>query len=237
VKRMRMNLITFISILSLAILIFALIKMNRRRLSINRSPESWPRRFDGLFAEQYETETKLRSQVEAERSAEEDRNRLIRRASEGDLYALDLAHAKADTDLYREVLNSLVANTGGDAERLRSLAEYVVDGKVLRSSAPFSNMIIELWCNSLDRRSLHYMFCLSALSDDEPTFLKAVDAALKQWRLGRLKTVAGEDLLAMIECAYWLISSEVRASGSGFVVKQAISGVRRELAAANPRSI
>jgi hypothetical protein len=234
-----MNLITFILILSLAILIFALInliKMNRRRLPIDKSNNSWPRLFDGLFAEQHETEAKLRSQAEAERSAEEARNRLIQRASEGDLYTLDLAHAETDVDLYREVLNSLVDQAEGDADRLRSLAEYIVDGKVLRSSARFSNKMIELWGNSLDRRSLHYMLCLSALSDDEPTFLKAVDTALKEWRLDRLKLGSGKDLLAIIECSYWLISPEVRASGSGFVVKRAISGVRRELAAVNQRS-
>jgi hypothetical protein len=231
-----MNLIIFISIISLAILVFALIRLNRQRLPINRSSEYMPRRFDGLFAEEHEAEMRLRSQADAQLSAEEDRTRLIRRASEGDLYALNLAHAKSEAALYREVLDRLVANTGEDAERLRSLAEYVVDSKVLRSSARFSNMIIELWGNTLDRRSVHYMLCLSALSDDESTFLKAVDAALKQWHLGRVKSVSGEDLLAIIECAYWLISSEVRASGSGFVLKQAISSVRRELAAANPRS-
>jgi hypothetical protein len=234
-----MNLITFISILSLAILILALInliKMNRQRLPVDRSLESSPRRFDGLFAEQHEAKMRLSSQAEAQLRAEEDQNRLIQRASQGDLYALDIAHAKADVDLYREVLNRLIAQTEGDVERICSLAEYIVDSKALRSSAGFSNMIIELWGDSLDRRSLHYMLCLSALSDDESTFLKAVDTALKQWRLGRLKLRSAKDLLAIIECAYWLISSEVRDSGSGFVVKQAISGVRRELAAENPRS-
>jgi hypothetical protein len=231
-----MNLIIFISIISLAILVFALIRMNRQRLPINGSPECPPRRFDGLFAEQHEAEMRLRSQADARLSAEEERNRLIRRASEGDLYALDLAHAKGDADLYRAVLHGLVAQAGGDGERLRSLAEYVVDGKVLRASARFSHVIIELWGNSLDRRSLHYMLCLSALSDDDSSFLKAIDTAIEQWRLGRVKSVSAKDLLATIECAYWLISSEVRDSGSGFVVKQAISGIRRELAAANPRS-
>jgi hypothetical protein len=231
-----MSHIIFISIISLAILVFILMKMNRQRAPIDRSQKCSPPRFDGLFAEQLEAEMMLRSLAEAELRAEEDRNRLIQRASEGDLYALDLAHAEGDADLYREVLHRLVANTGGEAERLRSLAEYVVDSKVLRSSARFSNMIIELWGNSLDLRSLHYMLCLSALSDDDSSFLKAIDTAIKQWRLGRLKSVSGKGLLAIIECAYWLISSEVRASGSGFVLKQAISSVRRELAAANPRS-
>jgi hypothetical protein len=232
-----MSLIIFISIISLAILVFVLVKMNRQRVPIDRSAKCSPPRFDGLFAEQREAEMRLHSRAEAELSAREDRDRLIQMASEGDLNTLNLAHAKGDADLYREVLHRLAANTGGGAERLRSLAEYVVDGKVLRSSARFSNMIIELWGNSLDRRSLHYMLCLSALSDDDSSFLKAIDTAIKQWRLGRLKSVSGKDLLSIIECAYWLISSEVRDSGSGFVVKQAISGVRRELAAANPRSI
>jgi hypothetical protein len=231
-----MNLITFISILSLAILIFVLIRMNRRRSPTNRSLESSPRSFDGLFAEELESAKRQLEQAEAELSAIEDRKRLIQRAAEGDLYALDVAHAKADVDLYRRVLNRLAAQTGGDTQRLRSLAEYVVDGKVLRSSAHFSNMIIELWGDSLDRRSLHYMLCLSALSDDESTFIRAVNTALKQWRLGRLKPGSGKDLLAIIECAYWLISSDVRDSGSGFIVKQAISSVRRELAAEKPRS-
>ncbi len=232
-----MNLITFISILSFAILAVAcLIKMNRQRSHIlYESQKNLPRHFAGLFAEQNEVELRLFAQPQSQLSDEEDRDKLLKRASEGDMFTLDVSHAKADVDLYREVLNRLVAQTGGNAERLRSLAEYVVDGKGLRSSVGFSRVIIELWGDTLDRRSLHYMLCLSALSDDEPTFLKAVDTALKQWRLGRLKLDSSKDLLAIIECSYWLISPEI--TGNGFVVQQTISGVRRELAAANRRSI
>lgn len=231
-----MNLITFISILSFAILVVALLKLNRQRSQIYRSQELSPRHFEGLFAERNEAEMRFFEQTQARLSAEEDRDKLLKRASEGDLFTLDVSHAKADVDLYREVLNRLVAQTGGDAERLRCLAEYVVDGKGLRSSASFSRLFIELWGDTLDRRSLHYMLCLSALSDDEPTYLKAVDTALKQWRFGRLKLGSSKDLLAIIECSYWLISPEIRASGTGFVVQQTISGVRRELAAADRRS-
>jgi hypothetical protein len=229
-----MNLIIFISILSLAVLVFALLKLNRQRPSIDhqqiRSNRSEIRHFDGLFAER---------NAEYARSlerADETRERLLQRAAEGDLPVLDDAHRQADLVLYHEVLQRLVEQTNGDAVRLRAIAEYIVASKVLRSSAGLAQAVRERCGNSIDKRSLHYMFYLSALSDDAGAFLKAVETVLEQWRLGRLKSISDDDFLAIVESSYWLIASEVRSSGSGFVLKEAIAGVRRELAAANRRS-
>lgn len=55
---------------------------------------------------------------------------------------------------------------------------------------------------------------------------------MAQWREGRVSKVSPTDILATIESGYWLISSEARLSGSGFLLKKAIAEVRRELAAA-----
>lgn len=222
-----MSLITFISILSLALLLFTLHKLNRRRLPVPRANTSEIPRFQGLFAE--------RDAAEAENTnLEAEREHMLRRASAGDLCVLDEAHAKGDAILYHEILNSLAE--GGDAARLRAIAEYIVDSKALRASASFSRTIREQWCDSLDRRALIYLLHLSALSDDAGAFIQAVETALNRWRLGRLKSVSGEDFLSIVESSYWLIATEVRNSGSGFMLRQAIADVRRELAAATRQS-
>ncbi|MBO0721086.1 MAG: hypothetical protein J2P41_09700 [Blastocatellia bacterium] len=221
-----MNLIIFISILSLAL--FALHKLNSRRLPpVSRANTSEIPRFQGLFAE--------RDAVKDEdTNLEAERERMLQRASAGDLYVLDEADAIGDVILYHEILNRLAE--GGDAARLRAIAAYIVDSKALRASARFSQTLREQWCDSPDARSLTYLLHLSALSDDAGAFLQAVETALSQWRLGRLKSVSGEDFLAIVESSYWLIATEVRTSGSGFMLKQAIADVRRELAAATRQS-
>jgi hypothetical protein len=79
------------------------------------------------------------------------------------------------------------------------------------------------------------MLCLAALADDEAVFKLTLNTALKLWREDRIAKVSATDFLATVESAYWLIASEVRTSGSGFLLKQAIADVRRALAAADRR--
>lgn len=228
-KRTRMNLIIVISFLILAVLIFALIKLNRRRLPEARTIPAEIPQFAGLFAEQRAAEAESLEEKEA-------RQRLLQSAlqaaSGGDLHALDQAHEMADALFYHEVLNRLVEQTGGNEKLVARLARYLVESGRLRSSAGFNKMLRERWHDSLDRQSLYFLFYLSALSDDGGDFLRAIETAMQQWRRGRLKVVSSEEFIAVIESCYWLIGSEIRASGSGFVIKQAIADVHRELAAA-----
>jgi hypothetical protein len=202
-----MNLIIFISILSLAVLIFALIKLNRRRLPISESNPAKIPEFGGLFAEQRAAEARLLENIEANQRRAEERERMIQRASEGDLQVLDEAHQQNDSVLYNEVLNRLVEPRRSEEDKgLSAIAEYLVGNRVLRSTAGFNQKMRERWVDSLDRQSLYYLLHLSALSDDSGDFIKALETAL--------------------------IDSEVRASGSGFVIKRAIVELHRELAAA-----
>jgi hypothetical protein len=189
-----------------------------------------------LFAEQNAIEAKLLMQAEAQLRAEEERERLLNRAAEGDETTLDAAHQLRDPDLYLEVLRTLIAQANGSTEVLRSIAEYIVDSRQLRCSSEFAQTMTEIWSKSLDQRSLVDMLYLSAVSDDSAAFQRAVEIALRNWRVGKLTKVSAQDFLAVIECAYWLIATEVRYSGSGFLIKRAIADVRRELAAANRQS-
>ena len=231
-----MNTLFFISILLLAVAVFAI--RRRKRLTPPKEPDflSEPRRFDGLFAERHAEEMKLLAQAEAERSVREERRRLIGRAAEGDKTALDDAHTRGDAEFYREILRTLVAHADGDEEALRSIAEYIVDSSALRSSGEFATTIIERLSAAPDRSSLARALHLAALSDDAAVFKRAVETASNLFGEGRLPQVSAEDFLATVEGAYWLIDAEVRSSGSGFLLKRLIADVRRGLAAASRRS-
>jgi hypothetical protein len=92
------------------------------------------------------------------------------------------------------------------------------------------------WVKSLDQRSFADMLYLAALSDDVAIFKRAVEVSAQRFSAGRLPQVSARDFLATVESAYWLVATEVRYSGSGFLLKRLIADVRRELAAASRRS-
>ncbi|MDQ3013179.1 MAG: hypothetical protein M3X11_21040, partial [Acidobacteriota bacterium] len=119
---------------------------------------------------------------------------------------------------------------------LQSIAEHIVNSQELRSSREFAETMIDLWSKSPEQYSLANMLYLAGIADDAAVFKRAINAALTLWRDGRIEKVSAKEFLAMVESAYWLIAGEVRTSGSGFLLKQAIADVRRELAAANRRS-
>src|SRR2546427_6383511 len=231
-----MNTIFFISILLLAVVAFALHRWNSR--TPPKEPDFFPepRSFDGLFAEQRAEEMRLFAQAEEERRVEEERLGLLGRAAEGDKTALDEASMRGDGAFYREILRTLVARAEGDEEALRSIAEYIIDSRALRSSGEFAAMMIERLSEAPDQNSLVRTLYLAALSDDAAVFKRAVEAALKLFGEGRLPRVSAEDFLATVESAYWLVDAEVRSSGSGFLLKRLIVDVRRTLAAASRRS-
>jgi hypothetical protein len=231
-----MNTILFISILLLAIATFALHRRKRQTPPIEPDVLPEPSGFDGLFAEQHAEEMKLLAQVDAERRVQEERRRLLGLAAEGDKTALDEARMRGDGSFYREILQTLVARAEGDEEALRSIAEYILDSRALRSSGEFASMMIERWSETPDRLSFVGSLHLAALSDDAAVFKRAVDVALKLFCEGRLPRVSPKKFLATVESAYWLIDAEAPRTGSGFLLKRLIADVRRELAAAPRRS-
>jgi hypothetical protein len=185
-----------------------------------------------LFAEQRAEEMKALAQAEAELQAQQAREQLIARAEAGDENALDDAYELGDEGAYGEVLAALVAHAEGDVERLRRLAKRLIDGGVLPVSREFAEMMIGIYQDSIDRGSLADMLHLSALTGDTEFYNRTIEIVMLEWREGRVSKTSAAEFLATIESGYWLISSEARLSGSGFILKKAIAEVRRELAAA-----
>jgi len=189
--------------------------------------------FDGLFAEQQAEESRQLATAEAKLRDEEHRQRLLTRATEGDESALDEANKLGDVGFYSEVLQALAEQANGDSEILRSVAEYIVDSQELRASSEFAETMLGVWRAPVSQRSLADMLYLSALADDPAVFKRTINEAQKFWRNDLRTKVTAKDFLATVESAYWLVSGEVRYSGSGFILKQAIADIRRKLAAAN----
>ena len=209
-----------------------------RDVARNAMDEGTPSRltafqFDGLFAEQQAEESRLLAIAEARLRDEDHRQQLLNLAADGEESALDEAGNLADREFYAQVLQTLAAQANGNSEQLRSIAEYIVDSQKLRSSSKFAETMLDLWSVPISQRSLADMLYLAALADDPAMFQRTVSKAIQLWRSDLRSKVSAKDFLATVESAYWLISGEVRYSGQGFLLKQAIADVRRELATAN----
>ncbi|MGE0132187.1 MAG: hypothetical protein AB7U82_29245 [Blastocatellales bacterium] len=231
-----MDTFLIISVFLIAVAALALRRWNRQSPPTETHSLPETRRFDGLFAEQLSEELKAMARAEAKLRADEARELLIARAANGDETALDDAHKLGDKEVYADALAALIAQAAGSAERLRFLADYIVDSAQLPSSREFAETMIEVYQDSLNQRSLADMLHLAALTGDAELYRRAIEIVMARWREGRVLKVSATDILATIESGYWLISSEARLSGSGFLLKKAIAEVRRELAAAARRS-
>jgi len=174
--------------------------------------------------------------AEEARAREEARQRLFadglrERAARGDLSALNEAAGAGDPALYRFVLDGLVGRCAGDAESLRSLSSHIARGDGLRASPELAEMLLGQWRLAPAPASTAELLRVSALSDDAGTFGRAVSEVLQLWEGGRLAGVGADALRALFEAEYWLLSSEARVSGAGFVLKQKLADARRRLGA------
>jgi hypothetical protein len=172
------------------------------------------------------------AEAESEAGANADRQRteLLGRAKSGEKSTLQEAHTNGDALLYDEVLNSLVAVSDSEPALL-SLASYVT-----RNDLRVNNKLAERFIDSCrtvpDRNTTAKMLHLAALSNDADVYQTAVETALELWRGGYLSGVSPQELRAILEGEFWLLSSHARSSGAGFLLKRTLSNARRELEAA-----
>jgi hypothetical protein len=75
----------------------------------------------------------------------------------------------------------------------------------------------------------------AALSDDAGLFSRAVADVFAAWEAGRAGGLSAHDLRALFDAEYWLLSSEAKRSGAGFLLKQQLSDVRRRLSQSTRR--
>lgn len=167
---------------------------------------------------------------EADEDASEDFERELRaRASRGDLETLKEARDSGRAALYELILGVLLERSGGDAAALRALADFVARGQDLRSTPVLAAAALEDFQREPGRSRIPTLLRVAALSDDAAAFESATTAVERAWLEERLPDSNADELRALFDSEYWLLSSEARRSGSGFQLKQKLAQVRRSL--------
>lgn len=153
---------------------------------------------------------------------------LLERAAQGDLDALADARRLGDQASYDETLAALVGWAGGSRERVDALAEFVCRGENLRGSTGLSRAFSGVFEESADAASTARALHLAALSDDAEEFSRVLDEIVRLRREAKLPALSSEDLRALVESQFWVLSASARASGAAFVLKQKIAALRNE---------
>jgi hypothetical protein len=188
-----------------------------------------PPDFKGLFDHSGE-EAAFRA-AQSEKELAEKKQALLARAANGDKEALVDAHACGDKKIYEEVLNALVRRVENE-KQLFALASFIArSSDSLPVNTELARAFIESWKLSPDRRATAQMLHLTAMAGDAALYQQAIETALQYWHEQKLSDITAEELAALIESEFWIIPSEARNSGAGFLLKRKLAGVRRELAA------
>ncbi|HZH89868.1 MAG TPA: hypothetical protein VEX70_04520 [Pyrinomonadaceae bacterium] len=190
-----------------------------------------------LFDDQ-ETHTQLKRlrEAQADKDADERKASLLRRASEGDLTVLAEAHRAKDPALYACALDALLDRASNSETDLHALAAFVSGDTELRGSPRLAAAYTKHWHEHPDRQRTARMLHLAALSDDASTFERAVVAATEASRTGGLKEIRREELSALVESEYWVLSSDARRTAAGFALKQLLTALRVKTESPNVES-
>jgi hypothetical protein len=185
-------------------------------------------------------------ETEAGKQASELRERLLERAALGDKAVLAEAHAARNSSLYEEVLSALVTRTGGDYKQLLALVSHITRSSSssggsngderLPVSRALAESFIEAWsAASPDRRGVAVVLHVAASCDEADVYQRAVEAVYELWRRRELQDVSAEELRALFDGEYWMLSANTRGSGAGFVLKRRLAKLRQELNTQTPK--
>jgi hypothetical protein len=165
------------------------------------------------------------NQVNSDQSAR--REQLLNRATAGDHSAVDEAYKNFDRPVYGEILTALVNHIDSDAKLLSVLSH--VTRNELPVNKELAQATIKSWESSLDRGSTSRTLHITALADDAQLYQSTVESALEFWRRGLLTGVSAVELRALFDGEFWVLSTETRNSGAGFLLKRTLAKARREL--------
>jgi hypothetical protein len=219
------------SFLLLAVVSFAIYRWQRIASNDNGSQSLPPAPdFEGLFADSIEEEQLRLNAEQSETELKEKRKELFGRAKDGDKSSLLEAHAYGDKKFYDEVLDALVQFAPNE-KQVFALASYVSRSGKLRVNKSLANAFTESWKCSPNRQTTAQMLHVAAMTGDASVYHKAVELVQLIRIEGKLPDIAPEELTQLIESEYWLLPSDARNSGAGFLLKRELAKVRRELAA------
>ncbi len=155
---------------------------------------------------------------------------LLERAAVGDVTALTGAHRAHEQNLYALVLNELTERATTSERELSALTSFINGHPELRGNTKLVEAHRKIWRRAPHRAATGDMLHLAALSDDADTFASVLEETVNFWRQGRLGEIKPAALCALIEGEYWVLGSDARRTGAGFILKERLAALRRELA-------
>ena len=212
---------------------FAIYKWGRKAGDEDSNHLLPPPNFTAIFGDQPPDSVVEQSDFPREALIDTEKlNALLERAKAGDIQVLTEAALTGQSEIYKRVIDTLVISITGCQGELDALVSFIENNWDLRGSKMLAEHVMKDWEETPDKPSTLTMLHMSSLSDDPEVFQRAIDLALRYWREGRLHSLRAEDLRRVVESEYWVLGQEARRSGQGFLLKQKMNDVCRELAAA-----
>jgi len=150
------------------------------------------------------------------------RQNLLRRAADLDYNALLEAQVFGNSELYDEIFQILLQN---DADKLTDF--------VTRNGLTANAGLVELSTKKLSEKptldNLLKLAHLSALTNSAEIFLQVLETTSEQYKQKRLNEISGEKLIEILDSHYWLLATDARISGAGYLLKERLASVRREI--------
>jgi hypothetical protein len=228
-----LSAVLIISIFLLVITSFAILRTKRSRSHTEMLDAGRPRTRSSLFDDRQPLQ--LDDPAHAARTLDAQRAAIRARAQAGDFSALDAAHQTSDADFYGQVLDAVVKHHVKDVAKLAELASYIVRHKELRADTVFARVLLLAWKLEPERIKVPDLLRVAALTDDAAFYQKVVMSVFERWQENGLPGYSAGSLVQLFESEYWVLDSEAKRSGAGFVLKETLADVRRQLSATAAR--
>lgn len=184
--------------------------------------------YRSLFAPSDEEVRQFEQAEQIRRETEDAENKcrsLLARAAENNL--IILVESQNNKDLYDEILNKLVHNADSD-EKISALVKFIL-AKELGSNAETVEKFSAVWRKNPDKNSTLNYLEIAARAGSAEIYLAALEKVMEARRNGTLNSVESDDLIGIAESGFWLLPPDEKASGAGFLLKEKLADLRREM--------
>lgn len=175
----------------------------------------------------FQHEEEKRLEVIRKQSSMEETERL---AASGDLSALRLAYESGDPGFYEKTLDTLIQSTD-----MYDLEAHLVANE-LPANAVITKSLVNRFGQTASALDLTKALRLAASTNSAEIYLQTAEETVSFWDGHKQKEVSPETLLNLIDTHYWLLANEARISGAGFLLKEKLAGMRREILESNRAS-
>lgn len=228
---MLLLIIIFAALLIAAIGVSVNLKHRRAFLQTETPRQFEPTTNRSLFAPTdeeiliFEREEKEKLLAERQQIVKEN---LLARAEDGDFTVLTDAKESGDLDFYGNLLDLLTERNKLEPQKFYALVAFISDEQ-LSTNENFARAALNAFLENPQTNFLPKILHVSALTDSAENYLQTVDEIYNLWKQKNLEKISDVKLISLFESHYRLLPSSAKASGAGFLLKEKLENVRREV--------